>query len=119
MQTQSNPIRRTATILNGASQSGEIDTMGGTLGGLIMPSAWTTAANISFLVSNVSGGTFVDLYDDAGSEVYISGVAASKAISFDSIALKIAPWRYIKLRSGLTAAAVNQGADRTLELIMK
>ena len=119
MQTSSSPIRKTATILNGASLSSEIDTMGGTLGGIIMPSAWTASDKISFQVSATSGGTFVDLYDDANSEVYISGVAASKGISFDTIALKIAPWRFIKIRSGLTGAAVNQGADRTLELAMK
>ncbi len=110
-------LNQTAVIANGESLSGELDLKGCNLFGLIMPTAWTTA-NLTFQVSNVSGGTFQNLYDDGGNEVTVAA-AASRNIAIDISALKIAPWRYLKIRSGTSGTAVNQGAARTITLVGK
>lgn len=107
----------TATVAGGASLSGEIDLKGCTMYGLIMPVAWT-AANLTFQVSNVSGGTFQDLYDDVGVEVTVTA-AASRSIALDFAALKMAPWRYIKIRSGTSGSPVAQGAERAITIVGK
>lgn len=103
-----------ASIASGQSLSSAIDIGGTTMLAIIMPSAWT-AASITFQVSN-DGSNFSDLYNSGGSEVSVT-VAASKAIQLD--ALQFLGWRYIKLRSGTAAAAVNQAASRSLQLLVK
>lgn len=107
----------TATIANGESVSAEIDIMGYNLLAIQMPAAWTTA-NLTFQASSATGGTFNDVYDDAGSEVTVTA-AVSRVISLDSVALKLAPMRYIKIRSGTTATPVAQGGARSLVILAK
>lgn len=107
----------TATVASGASQSGELNVGDWTYAGLVMPSEWTTA-DITFLVSNKSGGTFVPLYDDAGIEVTVKA-SQGTAVGLANAALALAPWRYVKLRSGTSASAVNQAGDRTIEVVLK
>ena len=106
-----------ATIASGASLSGEIDLEGYVLLGIIMPSAWTTA-DLSFQVSDESGGTFVDLYDDNETEVVVEA-AASRGIGVDTFATTIGAFRYLKVRSGDTGTPVTQGAERTIKLVLK
>ena len=107
----------TATIASGASSSNELNVGEWKYAGLVMPSSWTSAV-ITFLVSNKSGGTFVPLYDDAGVEVSVT-VSQGTAVGLANAALALAPWRYVKLRSGTAASPVNQAADRTIELVLK
>jgi hypothetical protein len=104
----------TATIANGASLSGEIDTAGHSQIGLYMPADWTTA-NLTFQASNVSGGTFYNVYDSAGNELVVTA-ADDRAIGDIP---ELAPFRFIKIRSGTSAAAVNQGAARVINVILK
>ena len=107
----------TAAIAAGASQSSVIDTERSALSGIIMPAAWT-AADLTVLASTHEEGTFLPVYDDAGAEVVIKA-AASIAIGIDAAALKIAAFRYIKLRSGTVATPVNQADARALTIVMK
>jgi hypothetical protein len=46
-------------------------------------------------------------------------VDASRAVSLVSNALVLAPWPYIKLRSGTEALEVAQLAGRSIEIVMK
>lgn len=114
--------RQTVTIANGASLSGEIDCAGLDVIGLVMPAAWT-AADISFAVASredLAGNaeTFLPLYDDAGTELTLEADASRfVALRPDISPLTRGPWR-IKLRSGLVGAAVNQGAARTIGVIL-
>ena len=108
---------RTATIASGASLSDEIDLGNWRHIGLVMPGTWTTAS-ITFAVSNKSGGTFVPLYDDGGIEVTVSA-SQGTAVGLSLAALALAPWRYVKIRSGTSASAVNQAGDRTIEVVLK
>lgn len=100
----------TATIASGASLSGAVDLgSGGRAARIAMPAAWTTA-NLTFQAS-YDGITYNNLYDKDGVE-YTAQAAASR-----SILLPVADWygiRYLKVRSGTSAAAVNQGAARSL-----
>jgi len=103
------------TIASGASLSGAVNLGGKVLTAITIPAAWT-AAELSFQASDDQGTTWYDMFDDGGTEVQIASasVVASRRITLDPSAF--AGVDYIKVRSGLTAAAVNQGADRVLTL---
>ena len=109
------------TIADLASLSGEVDLEGAVLVGIAMPAAWT-AANLTFQAASATGGTFQDVYDDAGGEVTVIA-AVSRAIGVDVAAGALAPFRYIKVRSGTTGTPVVQtpgeGLVRTITLVLK
>ncbi|QOZ76723.1 hypothetical protein XH83_15440 [Bradyrhizobium sp. CCBAU 53351] len=99
-----------ATIANGQSLSAPIDLANHALASIEFPSAWT-AAVITFQVSS-DGVTYRDLWDENG-EVSFQA-AANRAI-------RLASWgwfaiRYLKIRSGTSAAPVAQAADRVVNL---
>lgn len=109
----------TVTIANGASLSGALALNPGSrqLVGLQMPAAWT-AASLTFAVSH-DGVTFVPLYWD-GAEYTIAaagGAAASRGVSLEPSAF--AGWPYVRVRSGTAGSPVNQGAERTLQVLTR
>lgn len=109
---------KTVTIAAGATGlSGVVDLEDYQLAAIQVPSGWVTA-NISFQAATASDGTYQDVYNDAGNEVVVTA-AASRCIGISTAAAAIAPLRYIKIRSGVTATPVNQTATRTLTLILK
>jgi hypothetical protein len=112
-----NLLYSTATIAKSGSLSGAVDMGNFRYFSIQMPAAWT-AAGLTFQGS-LDGTTYQNIYDDSGSEVYIPTVSASTNVSCDSIALKLIPYRYIKIRSGTAASAVNQEAARTIYLLGK
>jgi len=88
--------------------------------GLKMPAAWDTA-NITFMVSEKSeddDGEYMDLYGADGVEIVINA-AASRAISVDVVDSALAPWSYIKIRSGTTGTPVVQTAEREIIISLK
>lgn len=103
-----------ATISNGTALSAEIDLSGYSVVAIYMPSAWT-AANLTFQAVDVSGGTYEDVYDAAGNE--LSVIAAASRVLTDIP--ELAPIRFLKVRSGTSGTPVNQGADRTIKLVLK
>jgi hypothetical protein len=112
------PKTLTLTIALNAALSDQADLEGYALVGILMPSAWT-AASLTFQVAATSGGTFCDVYDDAGAEVTVSA-AASRYIGLTTAdALCLSAARFLKLRSGTTGTPVNQAAARTITLILK
>ena len=80
--------------------------------GITIPAGWTTA-NLTFQVSN-DNVTWYDMYDSFGSE-YTVTAAASRAILLPVV--DFVGFRYLKIRSGTSAAGVTQGSERTLYLI--
>lgn len=101
---------RSATIASGASLSHAVDLGDGKFNGISIPAGWAEAATaITFQVS-ADGTTWQNLYDDEGHETSAT-VAASRNIGLSSIALDLAPWRWIKIRSGTAASAVNQAGN--------
>lgn len=102
----------TATIASGASLSGSVNLGGGRLFAIMMPADWT-AADLTFQAS-VDGTTFYNVYDEEDSEVTV------QAAEDRYIILEPARWlgvRYLKVRSGTSGSAVNQGADRAITLV--
>lgn len=103
----------TVEILSGASLSAAVNLGGRIPAGVYMPATWT-AAGLTFEVSP-DGSTYYPLEDIDGNE-YTATVVASVYVAFDTT--KFFGARYMKVRSGTSAAAVNQGADRTLTLAL-
>jgi hypothetical protein len=102
------------TIANGASLATAVDLGGATVVGIVMPAAWTTA--VVTLSASVDGTTYNDVTDSAGTEVSIAA-AASRYIPINPATLP--GLQYVKVRSGTSGAAVNQGAARTLYLVTR
>lgn len=105
--------KQTAVIANGAAVSDAQDLKGSRYISLQMPAAWT-AANLTFQGSN-DNSTFNDIYDSAGNELTATA-AASRCITDIP---ELTPFRYIKIRSGTNGTPVNQGAERSIVIILK
>ena len=108
----------TVTIANGASLSGAATiTRGFALVGIEMPAAWT-AATITLQVATATGAsaTFNNVYDTAG-ELALSQPAASRFLALPATLLLGAV--QVKVRSGTSGAAVNQGAARDVKLVFR
>ena len=104
------------TIASGASLSAEVDLESRILCAIDMPADWD-AANLTFQASYNTGGTFDNLYDQYGTEKTVTA-AADRYISLDDPAFWLGV-RYLKVRSGTAASAVNQNAARTIYLVTK
>jgi len=109
-------VVKSAVIAKNTSLSGAVDIGGCKYLGISMPAAWD-AASLTFQVSH-DGTTYQNLYNDSGVEVSVTA-AASRNIALDVVALDLAPWQYVKIRSGTAASAVNQTAARTLTVVGK
>jgi hypothetical protein len=103
------------TIASGTSLSPEVTTGGKTLLGIAMPAAWD-AAGITFLVSVDGGVTWLDLYDQTGANVALVAGASQYILLDPTLFSGI---NDLKVQSGATGAAVNQGADRVLTLVLR
>jgi hypothetical protein len=104
-------VSASATIANGESLSGAVDLNNARLASIQMPAAWT-AANLTFQAS-ADGVTYADLYDNEAVE-YTVQAAASRVLIVPLV--DFLGIRYLKVRSGTSAAAVAQGAERMLAL---
>lgn len=103
----------TATIASGGSLSGAVDLGEQRAHRLALPGVWTTAA-ITFQVS-YDGLAFNDLYTPDGEYTLSSSVvAASRSITLDQAVFYGV--RYLKVRSGTAGAAVNQAAERVINI---
>ncbi len=105
-----------ATIPISTALSDVIDLGAGTIVGIIMPSAWDAAA-ITLQTKMTEAGTLANVYDKSGSEYSIT-VAASSHVILDPTILR-GLGRYVKLRSGTAALAVNQTAARSITVLIR
>lgn len=108
----SDAVNHTVKILNGESLSNAADLRLGRLARISMPASWTTA-DLTFQVSK-DGETYQNLFDYLDVEA-TAQVAASREVTVD-----IQPFlsvRFIKVRSGTSSVAVNQGAEREITLV--
>lgn len=109
--------KQIATIAAGTSLSQGILIGVKVLSAIIMPAVWT-AAVLSFQASDDDGVTWFDMYDDAGIEITLSPAApAGKRLSLDPS--MFAGVTFIKIRSGPTAAPVNQVAAAAITLVSR
>lgn len=98
-----------------ASESEAINLANPAVLGIIQPAAWT-AADLTFLVSHEEYGTYTMLKNSEGTEVKFT-VAAGQASMEATLCAELAPWPFIKLRSGAAATPVAQEAARTFVLV--
>ena len=123
-----------AKIGAGDSLSNVIDGKGYRLTKIFMPAAWTDAV-LTFQEAPSPDGTFQNLYDDINGYFEFDGngdlmpvtaaelievtvpVSAGKNTVISTNKDKFAGMTYFKIRSGTSAAAVNQAADRTIGLL--
>jgi hypothetical protein len=105
----------TITIANGASLSNAVDLGVARAGALITPASWTTAS-LTALVSH-DGVTYSSLYDDTDTEWAIATANMATGRARTLPLTTFLPYRYLKFRSGVAGAAVNQGAERVMYLI--
>lgn len=105
----------TATIAAGESLSTVVELGVSTMCGVVLPAAWT-AAKVSF-ESSVDGVTFGPVYDMAGVIGSAANQAANDVISVDPA--RFLGFSYIKIRSGVPGALVNQVDSRTLTVIAR
>ena len=100
------------TILSGQSLSASFNLGGRIIAGAFVPSAWT-AAVVTFQASwdNV---TFSDVQTAAGAE-YSLTATAGKYLAADPVMFYGV--NFVKVRSGTSAAPVNQAADRSVVLM--
>jgi hypothetical protein len=113
-------VQASAAIASGTSQSAAIDMREYVIAALLMPAAWDLAA-ITFLACDTQGGTFLPVYDDAGTEVTIASAnaVAGRAIVNKTVLEQLAGIRWLKIRSGVAATPVNQTADRAIIVSLK
>jgi hypothetical protein len=107
----------TVTIPISAAQSAPIAIDNKELVGIQMPAGWSSSANLTFLTS-ADNVTYQALYDATGSEVNVPVLQATN-VGLGSYVADIAPWPYIKLRSGTAASEVIQTATRTFKIVLK
>ncbi|GIQ73197.1 hypothetical protein [Bradyrhizobium sp. RD5-C2] len=108
-------INNAVTIALGASLSGALYVGEKIAVGILMPAAGWDAAALTFLAS-VDGQNFSSVYDSSGNELTVQ-VAASRYIYLDPTAF--VGVNQIKVRSGTSAAPVNQTAARALTLVTR
>lgn len=104
--------------------SGMVDLGANNLFAIEMPEAWS-GTTLTFQSKAERSATAAestedwdDVYDDAGTEVSVT-VAAGRIVTIDAAALKLAPLRFLRIRSGTSASPVNQNPTRELRLIVK
>lgn len=103
-----------AKIASGTSLSAEADIGSKLLVGVVMPATWD-AASVTFQVSLDGGQTFLDLHNVTAEVSLVA--AASQFIALDPAAYRGV--NAIKVRSGTSASAVNQTADRIVGLAVR
>lgn len=102
-----------AVIPNGTALSGIVNVNANAIVGIHMPADWTTAA-VTFAVFNHGSGVYEKLVDSGGTEI-------SYTVASDTVIHLATPLQclgLLKVRSGTAATPVNQGAERTLKLIL-
>lgn len=105
------PVAAKATIPAAASQSDALIVGGLQLLDLVVPAAWD-AANIT-LLGSIDGTAFFPIHDAAGAEVALTA-APGRIVRFP--AEFFVGVNFLRLRSGTTAAPVNQAAQRVVHL---
>lgn len=103
------------TIANGTSVSGAVDLLGYDFIAVALPAAWT-AADLTFQTS-ADNVQYRNVYDGAATPAEITvGADADLWVQIpDTIFRQFG--RFVRIRSGTSALAVNQGAERTLYVI--
>lgn len=100
-------------IANGASLSGAAEIGAGTLIGIQLPTIDNAALSFQ---GSADGVTYVEALDASSAAV---SVAASTGARYIKAPADLAGIPFLKVRSGTSGSPVNQGAARTITLVVK
>lgn len=104
------------TIANGQSLSAAVNLGGLELVGIAMPAAWTAAAIT--LAGLAADGTYGKIQNEAGTEFSVTSPAAQTYVALSyAVTGCIKGLGWVKVRSGVAATPVAQGAERVLWLV--
>jgi len=103
-----------ATIGAGQSLSSPIDLTNMRRVAFIMPAAWTSAV-LSFQACDTIDGTYKNVLDSSGSEINYTVTANTVCADLN----ELAALSFIKIRSGLSTAAVLQTQPREIVVLAK
>ena len=102
--------RNTGTIANGASLSGAIATNGLPVVAIEAPTFTSAAITLE---GSVDGTNFFPIHDASGEKTFNAAATAARIIQINPPLVGL---QQVKIRSGTSGAAVNQGADRTVAI---
>ena len=106
------PVR--TSIAAGQALSGPVASVGYGVCLLLLPAAWSDAPlTLQGSLDEGEPAAWADLYDHLGNEVVLAATAG-RALTLPPTLLL--GWRWLRMRSGLAAAPVNQVAERLLTL---
>lgn len=105
----------TTTIVDATSLSPGVDLAGRALVGIVTPAGWTTAV-MTFQVSP-DNSTWFEYEDVNGTAIQIPSTAASKYRALDPA--DFIGVRYLKVRSGTSAAAVSQSSGDIVTMVTR
>lgn len=120
-----------AVIPPNEALSGTVDIGSHTIIGFEMPEAWAgtsitfqSKAKASEDVTDAVGAQQADedldnVYDSAGSEITVTVAANRVVVPTAAHAAALAPLRFIRIRSGTSAAPVAQNPQKTIRLLLK
>lgn len=101
---------RKAIIKTGASLSTPVDVGDSKVFGLLVPAGWDSGATSTTFQASHDGKTWFDLASEGGDEIEVT-VAGGASIALVEAGPYLAPWRFLKIRSGTATSAVNQAGD--------
>lgn len=111
----------TASISSGTALSNSIDLEGYRISALRLSAGWVGTAPMTFQGSH-DNSSFLDLYDDAGAELSIASGSLSSAAHAvalgEKLQLGLGAHRYVKFRSGPSAAVVNTTAVISITAVL-
>lgn len=115
-------VAQDVTIASGEALSGSIHLRAFSGGMVLIPSAWT-AANLGFKISETPAGTYAHLEPhDSADPVQIENIPTSTSV-WKEIPPEVFAAGFMKLWSKSATAAtetdVNQGAERTITVVLK
>lgn len=108
-----------ATIPSGAAVSEMFPTQGYAVVGILMPSAWTAAALQFYSCLTGNQADLLPLKDGTTAVYMQTLVAASDDIAFPNPNAIFRPFLQLKSVTAGGVVAVNQGADRTIIVILR
>jgi hypothetical protein len=116
MRSYPSPVTATIAAGDATGLSNAIDIGAAKYLGMIMPAAWT-AAVLTFQSCDTLAGTYQNVYDASGEVSMAVSVSVNRTLNVAMWSL--APWRFLKLRSGTSATPVTQSSSRVITIVMK
>ena len=99
-----------AVIANGGTVSAEVDLIGTSVCGMVLPAAFS-GTSVTFQTAIALGGTYQPLYDSTNTQV---SIPVTQARNYSLNPATFAAWRYIRVVSSTA-----EGAERTVTLVCR